>query len=545
MYSTQDNELLTIYPDKSCRDLGLAAALVNVTFLQCPRGFAISGDQCVCEERLQKYADQTECVIGDDDNYITKKPGSRFWIGYSNDSALGEGLILYRSCPADYCKTNGVNISFNDLDIQCAYNHIGLLCGSCAENHSLTFGNSRCRKCPNMFLLLLLAFAGAGIFLVAFLSILRLTVATGMINSIILYANIVQANKLLFFSNTNNILTVFIAWMNLDLGIVTCFYDGMDAYAQTWLQFAFPLYMWFLITLIIITSRYSTLVTKLIGSNPIAVLATLLLMSYTKILKNIIEIYLSVHLDYQNTKVTVWFKDATVPFLKSRHLVLAVLTSVFTAFLFFPYTFLLLLGYKMYGYSGVNFIRRLIMKVKPLLDSFYAPHENHTRFWPGLLLLVRCGLYIVFSLDFIHRSSYSLLAIIVTLSFLIVVAWLLAWCSVKIYESFFVNIIEALVFLNLIVLSAIKSSNIDSIELTFSFVGMVFTVMIGVLFYQLYFLYISKSRLWLKFISILLTLRQRFKRQEEVSEVDDEIAPLIIHPPRAVIGLRESLLEEN
>ena len=219
-----------------------------------------------------------------------------------------------------------------------------------------------------MFLLLLVAFIVAG---VAFLSILRLTVATGMINSIILYANIIQANKLLFFSNKNNILTVFIAWMNLDLGIPTCFYDGMDAYAQTWLQFAFPLYVWFLISLIIITSRYSTLMTKLIGSNPIAVLATLLLMSYTKFLKNIIEIYLSVHLEYPHAKVTVWYKDVTVPYVESRHLVLAVLSSIFIAVFFLPYTFLLLLGYKMYGFSGIQCFRRLIMKVKPLLDSYY------------------------------------------------------------------------------------------------------------------------------------------------------------------------------
>ena len=140
--------------------------------------------------------------------------------------------------------------------------------------------------------------------------------------------NIVQANKTEFFPDTINVLTVFIAWMNLDLGIPTCFYDGMDAYAQTWLQFAFPLYVWFLITLIIITSRYSTLVTKLIGSNPIAVLATLLLMSYTKILKNIIEIYSSVEMEYPHIKVTVWFKDATVPYLQSCHLVLAVLSSI-------------------------------------------------------------------------------------------------------------------------------------------------------------------------------------------------------------------------
>ena len=39
----------------------------------------------------------------------------------------------------------------------------------------------------------------------------------------------------------NTFLTTFIAWLNLDLGIEVCFYDGIDAYAKTWLQFAFPL----------------------------------------------------------------------------------------------------------------------------------------------------------------------------------------------------------------------------------------------------------------------------------------------------------------
>ena len=331
MYSDNVTEQLVLYPDAPCRDTGLARAVIKVTFEICPPGFVVLDGECICERRLRKYTDR--CIIGDNDTYIEKN-GSRLWVGYSNESTHGVGLILCKSCPADYCKTEEVNISFTDLDIQCAYKHSGLLCGSCAENYSLTFGDSRCRKCSNTFLLLLLAFAGAGILLVAFLSILRLTVANGMINSIILYANIVQANKLIFFSNNNNVLTVFIAWMNLDLGIVTCFYDGMDAYIQTWLQFAFPLYVWFLITLIIITSRYSILVTKLIGSNPIAVLATLLLMSYTKMLKNIIEIYLSVHLDYPYTTVTVWFKDATVPTWSLTNLVLAVLTSIFIGIFF-------------------------------------------------------------------------------------------------------------------------------------------------------------------------------------------------------------------
>ena len=537
MYSTEQVEQLVLYPDEACRDTGLAQAIVNVTFLPCPYGFVQSGDQCVCEKRLQTYTDQ--CIVGDEKDYITKKPDSRFWIGYSNNSGLKAGLILCHSCPIDYCKNVEVNISVTNVDAQCSYKHGGLLCGSCAKNYSLIFGDSRCQICSNSYLLLLIAFTVAGILLLFFISVLRLTVATGTINSIILYANIVQANKLLFFSNENNVLTVFIAWMNLDLGIPTCFYNGMDAYAQTWLQFAFPLYVWFLISLIIITSRYSTLMTKLMGSNPIAVLATLLLMSYTKILKNIIGIYSSVHLEYPDRKITVWFKDATVPYLESHHLVLAVSSSVFIAIFFFPYTIFLLLGYKIYSYSGRKYIRQIMMKLKPLLDSYYAPHEKHSRFWPGLLLLVRCGLFVVFTLDYIHGSNYSLQTVSITFSILIFIAWLLFWFSVRVYRSFLVNSIEMLLFLNLIVLSILRSNGADSLELTFSLVAMVFIIMTGVVFFQFYFLYIAKSALWQKFVSFLYSK----VRKRSNTNVANERTPLINTPVSSVTCLREPVMD--
>ena len=533
MYSTEITDQLVIFPDQTCRDTGLAVVTVNVTFEDCPVGFVFSGDQCTCEERLQKYTDQ--CIIGDDKNYISKKFNDRFWVGFSSNQKLGIGLILCNSCPPDYCKTDEVNVSVTSLNMQCAYNHSGLLCGSCATNYSHVFGDLVCQKCSNMSLLILIAFAVAGILLVAFLSILRLTVATGMINSIILYTNIIQA----IFSTNTNVFTVFIAWMNLDLGFSTCFYNGMDAYAQTWLQFAFPLYVWFLISLIIITSRYSTLMTKLIGSNPIAVLATLLLMSYTKILKNIIDIYSSVQLEYPNVNITVWYKDASFIFLESYHLVLAVLSTIFVIICVFPYTIFLLLGYRIYHYSGRKYIRQIMMKLKPLLDSYYAPHEKHSRFWPGLLLLVRCGLFIVFTLDYIHGSNNSLVTVTITFIVLIVIAWLLSWFSIRVYRSFFVNAIEALVFLNLIVLSIMKSNGAESFELTFSLVGMVFAIMVVVVLYQLYFIYVAKMALWLKLVSFLHSKMRKLANNDNVNER----TPLMNKPTNFVVRLREPVME--
>jgi len=64
----------------------------------------------------------------------------------------------------------------------------------------------------------------------------------------------------------------------------------MDAYAKTWLQFAFPSYIWLAAGLIIFLSRRSTRMARLMGRNAIQVLATLFLLSYTKLLQTIIAV---------------------------------------------------------------------------------------------------------------------------------------------------------------------------------------------------------------------------------------------------------------
>ena len=73
---------------------------------------------------------------------------------------------------------------------------------------------------------------------------------------------------------------VFIAWLNLDLGIEVCFYNGLDTYAKTWLQLVFPVYVWIMVAVIIISTHYSTSAAKLRGKNSVQVLATPFLFSY-------------------------------------------------------------------------------------------------------------------------------------------------------------------------------------------------------------------------------------------------------------------------
>ncbi len=83
---------------------------------------------------------------------------------------------------------------------------------------------SRCAQCPDVYLLLLIIipFALAGILLVALILVLNITIATGKIHGLIFYANILAANRAIFFPSLSNFLTVFVSWVNLDLGIETC-----------------------------------------------------------------------------------------------------------------------------------------------------------------------------------------------------------------------------------------------------------------------------------------------------------------------------------
>ena len=185
-----------------------------------------------------------------------------------------------------------------------------------------------------------MVFVLAGIALVAVLLLLRLTITAGTLHALVFYANVVQTNHSFFFpAGETNILTVFIAWLNLDLGIETCFYDGMMTYAYTWLQFVFPFYVWFLIGLIIVASHYSTKLTRIFSKNPVAALATLFLLSYSKTFDTFVAAVSSTELEYPHSELRmVWLYDGNVAYAQNNHLTLMVFATLVLIFLFIPYT---------------------------------------------------------------------------------------------------------------------------------------------------------------------------------------------------------------
>ena len=73
----------------------------------------------------------------------------------------------------------------------------------------------------------------AGWVVVVSILVLNLTVAKGTLNAMIFYANVLQlgGSQGLFVPFEHpSFITIFIAWLNLDIGFDVCFFKGLDMY---------------------------------------------------------------------------------------------------------------------------------------------------------------------------------------------------------------------------------------------------------------------------------------------------------------------------
>ena len=476
--------VLQLYADGPCSTFNNGLDLKLHMNLTCPPGFNLSEIErsCVCNQRLAKYTNH--CDITDGLGRITRSSHDQFWVGYDNES---NALILHPHCPFDYCVSHTVDFPLNNTDLQCAYNRSGLLCGACKKGYSLVLGTSQCKQCTNIHHVLIIPFALMGLALVFFLLVSKLTVPTGTLSGLVFYANIVGVNRTLFVPvESTDILSVFIAWLNLDFGFETCFYKGMDAYRKTWLQFVFPVYIWVIVGLIILASHFSRRFTKLLGNNPVSVLATLILLSNTKILRNLIAALYVTYLEYPTYNRGVWLYDANIDYLSIKHIPLFVLAVLVFLFLFVPYTLLLLFGQWLQAISHLRLFAWVnSARLKIFMDSYHAPYKARYRYWPGLMLVVRFILLLVFALNPQQDPSINLLAILVGTGIL----QLWAWSSGGVYKNRYLDALEGSFALNLNILAGytiyINLSGGNQLAVGYTSVTIALVTFIGIVTIQL------------------------------------------------------------
>ena len=481
---------------------------INVTLRPCPLGFTMAKQSyCDCYSELKRH--DIKCILRGRKGYISREGNN--WIGVDENDTNNSSIIFNNHCPFDYCYSSQVPVDLEtDPDVQCSNNHSGTLCGGCKEDYSVAIGSSHCLYCPsNNNLALLIFFLTAGPILYILIAAFNLTITKGAINGLLFYANIVWIYQNILFPTTEDItnrsylpvvhiLKIFMAWLNLDFGIETCFVKGLNGFWKSMLQYAFPIYIWIIAGMIITLyrcvnmqhfQRHCQHLANLL-ENPVDVLVTFILLSYTKLVRTISDAFgFAILTAYpHNTTKIVWALDGNIEYLKGKHAAsFTIATLVLIATLIYT-TYILFMGLKIYlceckraefqeddqeqRVDDQNITQRqedhqekkrsnlrcrvcyfkeilnyLDMPL-PLYNAHFAPLDSKHKYWLGLTLFVRIALLLVFTTLFELEPSLNLPVLYTTATLLL---FHMAWNNI--YRNKSLRLLESLSLSNLIFLS--------------------------------------------------------------------------------------------
>ena len=501
---------------------------ISILDTQCPRGFTLNAERGACECNILFKQQNVMCNISD--TKISKPLYS--WIGNASNGAF----LFYETCSLEYCNQN-TTVELDSQDEQCSNNHSGVLCGGCTLGYSEVFGGALCQKCSDMYLFLLIPFAAMGAALVAFLVVLNLTVSSGTLNGFIFYANIIKINDEIFrptySSNTvTTVLSAFISWLNLDLGVVTCFYNGMSMHSKTWLQFAFPAYIFMLVGAIIVAGRWSARISRLCRHNVVPVLATLILMSYAKLLKTSINIFAraAILVEQNNliSYINAWRYNGNIGYLGNGHLELFIAATLIVVLFIVPYTLLMLLSSCIQAKSQWR-IFCWFNKLKPFIDCYEGPYISRHRFWTGFLLLIRVPIYVTTAVVEVSNNSINLI-----LTIFIAMSLVIYLDRFGVYKKWQYCLLEMFLYINLAVLflltlffgiykdTAMSPSSPNALLASYSItVGSALILFLVIVFVKVY----NALRVRLQFVKAISVKEPQISNNYVNYELTDDLAP--------------------
>ena len=422
----------------------------------------------------------------------------------------------------------------------------------CRSDLGLSLGSPRCIECSNNWLEILIGIVIAafiaGIALVIFMLALNMTVAVGTLNGILFYANIVSANADTYFwpFTTPDFVTVLISWLNLDIGFDACFYvenESVDInfkelhrLYKALIQLAFPAYVIFLVIIVIVASECSSKLGKIIGKgNPVAVLATMILLSYAKFFNAIFASFSLLYFQptYGSRKIdvsrlrnalkSIEYTDrefqAIAYFLLSVSILILLLAIIYTVLTF---SWQWLLRYQ----DKVIFKWVRYQKLRHFLEPYHAPYTAGYRYWTGLLLFVRVFLYLVSVLNFFLDPRVELMATVFIVGGLILLKGVTAR---RVYKNWLLDVMETAIYFNLVAFSALTWYNLDfggnQVAVAYTSVMIIFILLLGVIVFhvlrytKLYeFSSVEKAFKW-----ITSKLLEKKPTQEPPNDVPEEL----------------------
>ena len=402
-----------------------------------------------------------------------------------------------------------------------------------------------------------MVYAASGILLILFLIGCNFTISEGTINGLFFYAHVVHRNSDSFFPtssirNNNIIFRLFIAWLNLDLGLEVCFYKSMTQYQKDWIQCGFLFYLCILELAIIVLSHKYIFFTRLFGRNVVKVLATLFLLCCAKMIDIGISSLEFAYIGHSDSPETiVWLFDGNVRYLTGKHILLFVLGCMFCS-LALVYALVLLFIQCLQRRSNMCCLR-WVDKWRPFFEAYTSPCHINYRFWPGFLFFTRLTLSTFGSL---LRNKPTINLHITTAACVVILIF--AFVSpTGVYKHWPLNVLEFSFLINLGTLSTLVATFCHSSgPHASSFVYP--SVAIAMVLFACIILYHCVKRLmsynfFQRFIQSVATRKAKFRGLKRFkiwkdNEQEEEAEPFLNEQMPQVINFfryRETLLGDN
>ena len=521
-----------------------ASGTLYVELQDCLYGFEFRNDSCVCNPNfLQEHDQFDDSFVGcnQTSGYITV---SRFfWLGMTPVNKY-----TLHSCIMDYCTQGAVSFRGEEnINTQCDNNRTGILCGQCAGELSIVFGSNRCLTCSTdarIFGFILL-FLLMGVVLVVAIAFLNFTVTEGYLNGVIFYSNIISffIPMLAPFIGDGTAIFIFISWINFDPGVETCIYNGMDSLARTGLRFLFPLYLFFLMFVIVFLARRSKRISKA-GFSATRAFATLLLLCYTSIATTCVELLSFIRIHGPSGTYVGWRTDPNVIYGNKVHGFLVFVAVCFLAFYIIPFSLILLCP--PYVLSRTRLGQYLVLHFKPIFDAFWNPLKPKFTFWIGFRCIIRIAPLIIAGITNYPDNSFSIAVFVACLLFL--------HENLQPFQGRTQNRIETYLMINLLLL-AIGGLYYPQKAEEFDDPSSDFYIIILVLFAYCGFVFVVILHIHIRFPQILPTFKKTLKKcykcrcckKKEKLDYDNhtESSEIDEIPKVSSSELRESILESG
>ena len=333
-------------------------------------------------------------------------------------------------CPGKTCPDHPGFCQLDEEDDLCWKGRSGLLCSSCRQNHSFTFGAISCMRtdtCPPGFTTLItLGVIVYWIFFVFFVLLILstdLSIGSGFMYGIIYFFSI--QNLYTESTLTDNFLMVLIDTCTALTQLSPRVFGNINAcFIPSWnlnlhhklFHFVSPAFVVAVVVVVILASRYCRCprAISLAENSPIHAICMLILFSYTSMVYTIFYILKPIKIKGEMRV----FVDPHLRYFHEEHLPYAIVALLCEFLLVLPICFLLLFAPCLS--RRVNLVK---LRLKPIVDEFQACYRPRYRWFAGFYFLARQLVFLALILPvdqgnsaLLHCTNILILIIHCTLS---------------------------------------------------------------------------------------------------------------------------------